>query len=129
MYKNSRTQTKHIFFFCRCAKLFFLAWRTGSLFMFNSLDAICNPVISQHADKQKILHTRKHLSSFHRGKGLILNISSGTASIPFPMYTLYSASKVPLSDTHRRLLMSFAILQVFCILAGVRREIFSRPSS
>lgn len=33
-------------------------------------------------------------SSFHRGKGLILNMSSGIASIPFPMYTLYGASKV-----------------------------------
>lgn len=30
----------------------------------------------------------------NRGKGLILNISSGIASVPFPMYTLYSASKV-----------------------------------
>uniref|UniRef100_A0A674P5F3 Hydroxysteroid (17-beta) dehydrogenase 3 n=1 Tax=Takifugu rubripes TaxID=31033 RepID=A0A674P5F3_TAKRU len=27
-------------------------------------------------------------------KGLILNVSSGIASIPFPMYTLYAASKV-----------------------------------
>lgn len=92
--------------------------------MFTSLNAICDPVICQHADK----HTFKHLSSFHRGKGLILNISSGIASIPFPMYTLYSASKVQ-TDTHLRLLMSFVILQVFCILAGVCGEIFSRPSS
>ncbi|XP_053276266.1 17-beta-hydroxysteroid dehydrogenase type 3 [Pleuronectes platessa] len=30
----------------------------------------------------------------HRGKGLIVNISSGVACIPFPLYTLYSASKV-----------------------------------
>ncbi|XP_070689919.1 17-beta-hydroxysteroid dehydrogenase type 3 [Pempheris klunzingeri] len=30
----------------------------------------------------------------NRGKGLILNISSGIASIPFPLYTLYAASKV-----------------------------------
>ncbi|XP_008282270.1 17-beta-hydroxysteroid dehydrogenase type 3 [Stegastes partitus] len=30
----------------------------------------------------------------NRGKGLIVNISSGIASIPFPLYTLYSASKV-----------------------------------
>ncbi|XP_010731296.2 17-beta-hydroxysteroid dehydrogenase type 3 [Larimichthys crocea] len=30
----------------------------------------------------------------NRGKGLILNISSGVASVPFPMYTLYSSSKV-----------------------------------
>ncbi|XP_029685559.1 17-beta-hydroxysteroid dehydrogenase type 3 isoform X2 [Takifugu rubripes] len=30
----------------------------------------------------------------NRGKGLILNVSSGIASIPFPMYTLYAASKV-----------------------------------
>uniref|UniRef100_A0A3B4UGZ7 Hydroxysteroid (17-beta) dehydrogenase 3 n=1 Tax=Seriola dumerili TaxID=41447 RepID=A0A3B4UGZ7_SERDU len=30
----------------------------------------------------------------HRGKGVILNISSGVAFIPFPMYTLYAASKV-----------------------------------
>ncbi|XP_039906877.1 testosterone 17-beta-dehydrogenase 3 isoform X2 [Simochromis diagramma] len=29
-----------------------------------------------------------------RGKGMILNVSSGIASIPFPMYTLYAASKV-----------------------------------
>ncbi|KAI3372047.1 hypothetical protein L3Q82_006908 [Scortum barcoo] len=29
-----------------------------------------------------------------RRKGLIVNISSGIASIPFPMYTLYAASKV-----------------------------------
>ncbi|KAF3851211.1 hypothetical protein F7725_012983, partial [Dissostichus mawsoni] len=29
-----------------------------------------------------------------RGKGVILNISSGIASIPFPLYTLYAASKV-----------------------------------
>ncbi|XP_060928072.1 17-beta-hydroxysteroid dehydrogenase type 3 [Limanda limanda] len=30
----------------------------------------------------------------NRGKGLIVNISSGVACIPFPLYTLYSASKV-----------------------------------
>ncbi|XP_054467772.1 17-beta-hydroxysteroid dehydrogenase type 3 [Anoplopoma fimbria] len=30
----------------------------------------------------------------NRGKGVILNISSGIASIPFPLYTLYAASKV-----------------------------------
>ncbi|KAM9360115.1 17-beta-hydroxysteroid dehydrogenase type 3 [Symphorus nematophorus] len=30
----------------------------------------------------------------NRGKGVILNISSGVASIPFPLYTLYAASKV-----------------------------------
>ncbi|XP_068614114.1 17-beta-hydroxysteroid dehydrogenase type 3-like [Brachionichthys hirsutus] len=30
----------------------------------------------------------------NRGKGAIVNISSGIASIPFPMYTLYAASKV-----------------------------------
>ncbi|XP_038560079.1 testosterone 17-beta-dehydrogenase 3 isoform X2 [Micropterus salmoides] len=29
-----------------------------------------------------------------RGKGVIVNISSGVASIPFPLYTLYTASKV-----------------------------------
>ncbi|KAK7934275.1 hypothetical protein WMY93_005171 [Mugilogobius chulae] len=29
-----------------------------------------------------------------RGKGVILNMSSGTASVPFPLYTLYSASKI-----------------------------------
>lgn len=29
-----------------------------------------------------------------RGRGIILNISSGISKIPFPMYTLYSASKV-----------------------------------
>ncbi|XP_016886452.1 17-beta-hydroxysteroid dehydrogenase type 3 isoform X2 [Cynoglossus semilaevis] len=30
----------------------------------------------------------------NRRKGLMVNISSGTACIPFPMYTLYAASKV-----------------------------------
>uniref|UniRef100_A0A3Q4H5F5 Hydroxysteroid (17-beta) dehydrogenase 3 n=1 Tax=Neolamprologus brichardi TaxID=32507 RepID=A0A3Q4H5F5_NEOBR len=30
----------------------------------------------------------------NRGKGMILNVSSGIASIPFPLYTLYAASKV-----------------------------------
>ncbi|KAM6931179.1 17-beta-hydroxysteroid dehydrogenase type 3 [Xenentodon cancila] len=30
----------------------------------------------------------------NRGKGVIVNISSGIASIPFPLYTLYAASKV-----------------------------------
>ncbi|XP_039658011.1 testosterone 17-beta-dehydrogenase 3 [Perca fluviatilis] len=30
----------------------------------------------------------------YRGKGVIVNISSGVASIPFPLYTLYAASKV-----------------------------------
>ncbi|KAL6114030.1 hsd17b3 [Pungitius sinensis] len=30
----------------------------------------------------------------NRGKGVIINISSGIASIPFPLYTLYAASKV-----------------------------------
>lgn len=29
-----------------------------------------------------------------RGKGAIVNISSGIASIPFPLYSLYAASKV-----------------------------------
>ncbi|XP_031711985.1 17-beta-hydroxysteroid dehydrogenase type 3 isoform X2 [Anarrhichthys ocellatus] len=29
----------------------------------------------------------------NRGKGVIVNISSGVASIPFPLYTLYAASK------------------------------------
>ncbi|XP_028270683.1 17-beta-hydroxysteroid dehydrogenase type 3 isoform X2 [Parambassis ranga] len=29
-----------------------------------------------------------------RGKGLIVNVSSGIASVPFPLYTLYAASKV-----------------------------------
>uniref|UniRef100_A0A8P4G7R0 Hydroxysteroid (17-beta) dehydrogenase 3 n=1 Tax=Dicentrarchus labrax TaxID=13489 RepID=A0A8P4G7R0_DICLA len=30
----------------------------------------------------------------NRGKGVIVNISSGIATIPFPLYTLYAASKV-----------------------------------
>ncbi|XP_074493752.1 17-beta-hydroxysteroid dehydrogenase type 3 [Sebastes fasciatus] len=30
----------------------------------------------------------------NRGKGVIVNISSGVASIPFPLYSLYAASKV-----------------------------------
>nr|ANJ46829.1 17 beta hydroxy steroid dehydrogenase 3 [Rachycentron canadum] len=30
----------------------------------------------------------------NRGKGVILNISSGAACIPFPLYSMYSASKV-----------------------------------
>ncbi|XP_042344332.1 testosterone 17-beta-dehydrogenase 3 [Plectropomus leopardus] len=30
----------------------------------------------------------------NRRKGLILNVSSGVASVPFPLYTLYAASKV-----------------------------------
>ncbi|CAI5649998.1 17-beta-hydroxysteroid dehydrogenase type 3 isoform X1 [Oreochromis niloticus] len=30
----------------------------------------------------------------NRGKGMILNVSSGIASIPFPLYALYAASKV-----------------------------------
>ncbi|CAJ1069008.1 testosterone 17-beta-dehydrogenase 3 [Xyrichtys novacula] len=30
----------------------------------------------------------------NRGKGVIINISSGVASVPFPLYTLYAASKV-----------------------------------
>ncbi|XP_041793704.1 testosterone 17-beta-dehydrogenase 3 [Chelmon rostratus] len=30
----------------------------------------------------------------NRGRGVIVNISSGIASIPFPLYTLYAASKV-----------------------------------
>uniref|UniRef100_A0A3Q3L507 Hydroxysteroid (17-beta) dehydrogenase 3 n=1 Tax=Labrus bergylta TaxID=56723 RepID=A0A3Q3L507_9LABR len=30
----------------------------------------------------------------NRGKGVILNMSSGVASVPFPLYTLYAASKV-----------------------------------
>ncbi|XP_034548375.1 testosterone 17-beta-dehydrogenase 3 [Notolabrus celidotus] len=30
----------------------------------------------------------------NRGRGVILNISSGIASVPFPMYTIYAASKV-----------------------------------
>lgn len=30
----------------------------------------------------------------NRGKGVIINVSSGVASVPFPQYTLYSASKV-----------------------------------
>ncbi|GLD54123.1 testosterone 17-beta-dehydrogenase 3-like isoform X2 [Lates japonicus] len=30
----------------------------------------------------------------NRGKGVILNISSGIASVPFPLYTLYASSKV-----------------------------------
>ncbi|ELV11041.1 Testosterone 17-beta-dehydrogenase 3 [Tupaia chinensis] len=33
----------------------------------------------------------KHMES--RRKGLILNISSGTALFPWPLYTMYSASK------------------------------------
>ncbi|KAM7391441.1 hypothetical protein PAMP_022130 [Pampus punctatissimus] len=30
----------------------------------------------------------------NRGKGVIVNISSGVASVPFPLYSLYAASKV-----------------------------------
>ncbi|XP_060894755.1 17-beta-hydroxysteroid dehydrogenase type 3 [Labrus mixtus] len=30
----------------------------------------------------------------NRGKGVIFNMSSGVASVPFPLYTLYAASKV-----------------------------------
>ncbi|XP_068167995.1 17-beta-hydroxysteroid dehydrogenase type 3 isoform X4 [Antennarius striatus] len=30
----------------------------------------------------------------NRRKGVIVNVSSGTASLPFPMYTLYAATKV-----------------------------------
>lgn len=61
-----------------------------------------------------MLHVCKHLSSFHRGKGLILNLSSGIASVPFPMYTLYSASKVPLEDFH-----SCMFTHVICNLTGL----------
>lgn len=86
--------------------------------MFTSLDAISDPLISQHADQQ-ICHRCDPLSSFHREKGLILNISSGIASVPFPMYTLYAASKVPFStltsvySRHLKPYRSFAPLQVF----------------
>uniref|UniRef100_A0AAV2MQH8 Uncharacterized protein n=1 Tax=Knipowitschia caucasica TaxID=637954 RepID=A0AAV2MQH8_KNICA len=30
----------------------------------------------------------------HRRRGVVINISSGVASVPFPLYTLYSASKI-----------------------------------
>uniref|UniRef100_A0A672GCM9 Hydroxysteroid (17-beta) dehydrogenase 3 n=1 Tax=Salarias fasciatus TaxID=181472 RepID=A0A672GCM9_SALFA len=34
------------------------------------------------------------VSLSHRGKGLIVNISSGIATVPFPYYSLYAASKI-----------------------------------
>lgn len=37
-------------------------------------------------------------SVLHRGRGVIVNISSGVACIPFPLYSLYAASKVSLSS-------------------------------
>uniref|UniRef100_A0A671THR0 Hydroxysteroid (17-beta) dehydrogenase 3 n=1 Tax=Sparus aurata TaxID=8175 RepID=A0A671THR0_SPAAU len=44
------------------------------------LDQVCAPIFLE--EKQKLR------------KGVIVNISSGAASIPFPLYTLYAASKV-----------------------------------
>lgn len=60
------------------------------------LDMMCNNVILQIVKKPwRVIHKYGNIfSCFGRGKGLILNISSGLASIPFPLYTLYTASKV-----------------------------------
>uniref|UniRef100_A0A3B4GBQ5 Hydroxysteroid 17-beta dehydrogenase 3 n=1 Tax=Pundamilia nyererei TaxID=303518 RepID=A0A3B4GBQ5_9CICH len=41
-----------------------------------------------------IIYICLYVYCIYRGKGMILNVSSGIASIPFPMYTLYAASKV-----------------------------------
>jgi len=50
-------------------------------------------------NKNAILIYDKHTDNkyFLRGKGVILNVSSGIAKIPCPLYTLYSASKVKTS--------------------------------
>lgn len=99
------------FFFSRCAKWFFLAWRTGFLPPFAWSD-------------EDFTHPCKHWSSFHRGKGLILNISSGIASIPFPMYTLYAASKVQ-TCTPRLLLVICDLTDIFrprrCLWSDFRK--------
>jgi hypothetical protein len=57
------------------------------------------------------------LMSFRR-KGLILNISSGAALRPWPLYSLYSASKV--SDKLPKSLPSSSKRVVPVILAGTR---------
>uniref|UniRef100_A0A8C5N3U6 Hydroxysteroid (17-beta) dehydrogenase 3 n=1 Tax=Gouania willdenowi TaxID=441366 RepID=A0A8C5N3U6_GOUWI len=62
----------------------------------------CKYLDSKELDKVSGAHThaRTHMCRLvlpgmeKRGKGLIVNISSGIASIPFPMYSLYAASKV-----------------------------------
>uniref|UniRef100_A0A3Q4H5A7 Hydroxysteroid (17-beta) dehydrogenase 3 n=1 Tax=Neolamprologus brichardi TaxID=32507 RepID=A0A3Q4H5A7_NEOBR len=41
-----------------------------------------------------IIYICLYVYCIYRGKGMILNVSSGIASIPFPLYTLYAASKV-----------------------------------
>uniref|UniRef100_A0A4W6CFH6 Hydroxysteroid (17-beta) dehydrogenase 3 n=1 Tax=Lates calcarifer TaxID=8187 RepID=A0A4W6CFH6_LATCA len=54
-----------------------------------------------------------------RGKGVILNISSGIASIPFPLYTLYASSKVFVERFSRGLQIEYEdkgiIIQVLAV--------------
>uniref|UniRef100_A0A7N8XM72 Hydroxysteroid (17-beta) dehydrogenase 3 n=1 Tax=Mastacembelus armatus TaxID=205130 RepID=A0A7N8XM72_9TELE len=46
------------------------------------------------AQLDQVSGTLQLILKFQRRKGLIVNISSGIAAIPFPLYNLYSASKV-----------------------------------
>uniref|UniRef100_A0A3P8S642 Hydroxysteroid (17-beta) dehydrogenase 3 n=1 Tax=Amphiprion percula TaxID=161767 RepID=A0A3P8S642_AMPPE len=62
---------------------------------FEELDkAITNVINCNVKTMAKVRTITGFFFCLYRGKGLILNISSGIATIPFPLYTLYAASKV-----------------------------------
>ncbi|KAJ0019133.1 hypothetical protein NQD34_006702 [Periophthalmus magnuspinnatus] len=64
---------------------------------------LASPNLDQVCEKKKKntvkgalcnISVREHATCLSLGSGVIINISSGAAAIPFPLYTLYSASKI-----------------------------------
>uniref|UniRef100_A0A7N6AK21 Hydroxysteroid (17-beta) dehydrogenase 3 n=1 Tax=Anabas testudineus TaxID=64144 RepID=A0A7N6AK21_ANATE len=54
----------------------------------------CRFLDSADLDQVSSLMIKHYFLDLYRGKGVIVNISSGIASIPFPLYSMYAASKV-----------------------------------
>lgn len=92
---------------------------------FSLLHVIFNTVGSQRADFTDV---NLNFACLHRGKGLILNISSGVLCITLPLYTLYAASKVCPPPNPPESCSAITRGLTYVSIA-VCRKIFSRSSS
>ena len=89
-------------FFHRCAEYVFLAWRKGWCYQIMEIQLDCNTKFNYACLCLCLFMCMRvcacvcscmFMCEFHRGKGVIVNLSSGVATIPCPLYSLYSASK------------------------------------
>lgn len=90
--------------------------------MFSSIDVMFNAITLLHADSNQVPCHKSmrpqfffHCFWFCRRKGMIVNISSGIASIPFPLYTLYAASKVRFASQSQTLRESCLMITRFML--------------